>query len=91
MKETAAGTLTYPTLISASYDDIEARYKEFQDIFSTLRCQIITNHERIEDEVFVTTYEDGTQIVVNYSEKEIEVNSKSIPPNGFSVVKGGGN
>lgn len=91
LKETAAGTLTYPTLISASYDDIEARYKEFQEIFSKLRCQIITNHERIAEEVFVTTYEDGTKIVVNYSETEIKVNNRSVPANGFDIVEGGGN
>lgn len=91
LKKTQAGTLIYPTYIGASYDKVEEQYQVFNEIFDSLRTQTIKSHERIADEVYVTTYEDGTKIVVNYNEKEAEVNGQNVPASGFIVQKGGEN
>lgn len=89
LKETQAGTLTYPTQISASYDTIETQYNEFNELFQGLRSQTIIDHARVFENVFVTTYEDGTEIAVNYSNKEVEIDGKTVPENGFTVIERG--
>ena len=88
-KEVGAGKLIYPTYIGASYDVLEAQYAEFSQIFNRLRTQVIRKHERVAEQLFVTTYEDGTRIAVNYGEKDMEINEGQIPARGFAVLKGG--
>lgn len=87
LKETQAGTLVYPTYITASYDTVEAQYREFTEMFGTLRTQTISSHEKVGDQTFVTTYEDGTQIAVNYSEKDTMVKGWKVPARGFVVLE----
>lgn len=89
LKETEAGTLVYPTLITSAYDYVGEEYAEFNELFKELRCQLITSHRRVANEVFVTAYEDGTEIAVNYGESDYELNSKTVPANGFAVWEGG--
>lgn len=89
LKETRAGTLIYPTCIAASYDKVEEQYKEFDRLFSGLRSQTIVSHERAAGQVFVTTYEDGTQIAVNYGETAEAVNGRTVPEKGFMIWEGG--
>ncbi|MBQ2923396.1 MAG: hypothetical protein IJE60_10015 [Tyzzerella sp.] len=89
LKETLAGTLMYPTLASASYDAVEQQYKEFSSVFADLRSQTITGHERVAEQTFVTTYENGTQIAVNYSDTEMQVGEVAVPANGYAVVERG--
>lgn len=89
LKETQAGTLIYPTYIAASYDKVEEQYKEFDELFAGLRNRIIVAHERAAEQVFVTTYEDGTQIAVNYGKTEETVNGRTVPARGFVMWKGG--
>ena len=91
LKETRVGTLIYPTYIGASYETIEEQYQTFSELFAGLQTQTIVSHERVADQVFVTTYEDGTKIAVNYNEKAIEVKGQDIPAKGFSTWKGGEN
>ena len=91
LKETQVGTLMYPTWIGTFYDDIKKQYTEFQSLFQTLRCKLIVSHQRVTNDVFVTTYEDGTEIIVNYGETDYSMNGRRIPANGFEVQKGGGN
>lgn len=89
LKKTEAGTLMYPTDITSSYEDIVNRYTEYNELFKNLRLQIIVEHDRPLDNVFVTTYEDGTKIAVNYNDKEVAVNNVTIPANGFKVLERG--
>lgn len=87
LKETEAGTLIYPTLASASYDVVGQQYSEFEAVFAELRDQTIIGHERVADQVFVTIYENGVQIAVNYSEANILVDDISVPANGYAVIE----
>lgn len=89
LKETEAGTLVYPTLITSAYERVEEEYGEFNQLFKELRCQLIASHRRVSSEVFVTVYEDGTEIAVNYGESDYELNGKKVPANGFATWKGG--
>lgn len=89
LKETKVGTLIYPTYMGASFETIEEQYQTFTELFADLQAQTIISHERVTDQVFVTTYEDGTKIAVNYNEKAIEVKGQDIPAKGFCTWKGG--
>lgn len=89
LKETKAGTLTYPTYIGTSYEQMESQYHEWSELFKGLGEQLIIRHERLAEEVFITTYEDGTRIAVNYGDKEIEIEGKNIQGNGFALIERG--
>jgi hypothetical protein len=68
-------------LFSSQYDKWQDRigeeYKKF-DSLSSLFAQKIINHEKLAAGRFVTTYEDGTRVIVDYTRKT------------FEVAKGGG-
>ena len=52
----------------------------------------IANHEQIADDVFLTTYENGIQIGINYTDKEVEINGVTVTPMNYALIKGiGGN
>ena len=89
LTETEAGTLVYPTQISASMESVEQQYAEWTKIFLGLRDQLIMEHRRLAEDVTVTVYEDGTMIYVNYNEKEIQLEGVTIPSKGFFVKERG--
>lgn len=49
----------------------------------------ITYHEQIADDVFVTTYDNGVKVVVNYTVTEFTYEGVSVNGRDFAVVKGG--
>ncbi|WP_274362113.1 DUF5696 domain-containing protein [Paenibacillus thermotolerans] len=53
-------------------DRIAEEYKQFDKLARVVH-QRITDHEQSEDGVFVTTYEDGTKVTVNYNTKQFDV------------------
>ena len=91
MKKTASGILVYPTRIGASYDTVESQYETFKELFNDLQGCIITEHERVAEDVFVTTYDNGTAIAVNYSAYNTEINGTWVPARGYAVVERGSN
>lgn len=89
LKKTAAGTLVYPTSVQASLASIKERYAEFDSLFCSLRSQTIVAHERVEENVFVTTYEKGARIAVNYGSTESTVDGIAVPAKGYALLEGG--
>ncbi|MFC5530574.1 DUF5696 domain-containing protein [Cohnella yongneupensis] len=67
---------TWDALVSSQYakwaDRIGAEYKEF-DKLAKLYNQKIVNHEKLSENVFATTYEDGTRVVVDYNKETFAV------------------
>lgn len=63
-------------LYSSRYDKwerrIEMEYKQF-DALRTLYNQRITNHERLSENRYATTYEDGSRVIVDYDTKSFDV------------------
>lgn len=62
-------------------------YAKLSEVMQGLEGQLITDHERNGD-VTKTTYEDGTQIYVNYADIEIEWEGITIPAKNYVVRKG---
>jgi hypothetical protein len=50
--------------------------------------QWIVDHARLTDDVYQTTYEDGTRVIVNYGEQPYGVDSTQVPAQGFVVIRG---
>ena len=51
---------------------------------------MITGHEQLTKDVSVTTYEDGTQVYVNYSDGEYRKGTVTVPARDYLVVRGKG-
>ncbi len=64
-------------------------YTELNDIMAELQTVEIQNHERLQKDVFKTTYANGTEIIVNYSDNAVAIDTLVIPSMSYEVVKGG--
>lgn len=79
---------------SASYlpwkEEAIAMIARYQKEMSGLNRQAITGHERLNEDVAVTTYEDGTKVYVNYGTGEFKQGSVTVPGRDYLVKRGGG-
>ena len=84
----------YSCYASAYYtpwkDEAIAMITRYQKEMSGLNRQAITGHERINEDVAVTTYADGTQVYVNYGDREFTIGSVTVPGRDYLVKRGGG-
>lgn len=56
---------------------------EFEEAYNGLGGLAMTNHEKLQDGVYRTTYEDGTSFLVNYNDIEVTADGKQIPANSY--------
>lgn len=81
----------YDYLYSVYYGDwIDQAAEDYQKVASVLaglEGQQIVQHEIIDENVRITTYEDGTEIIVNYGSNAAEVNGTTVGAMDFAVVK----
>lgn len=71
-------------------DTIVEEYKRVNAVLGNLQDQLIVNHRQIADQVFETTYENGTRVIVNYGETAYRSGSIEVGPNDFSLAGEGG-
>jgi len=69
--------------------DADKLYKQFSADFGHLSNQAIDNHQIISHGVSVTTYEDGTNVVVNNNKAPFNYNGREIGANNYIVEKRG--
>ena len=67
--------------------DIITRY---QKEMSGLNRQAIVGHERVNEDVAVTTYADGTKVYVNYGARDYKAGGVTVPARDYLVKRGGG-
>ncbi len=84
----------YSCYTAAGYDlwkekAVETALK-YQDDMKGLNRLKITGHERLDGDVAVTTYEDGTKVYVNYSMKEYKDGTVTVPAQSYHVEGGNG-
>ncbi len=81
----------YSCYLASSYE----RWKEeiiptilrYQTEMAGLNKQAIAGHEALTGEVMVTTYEDGTRVYVNYSDKDYDTGSAVVPARDYLVER----
>ena len=60
-------------------------FKNLESYLSAKKNSVITNHEELLENVYKTTYENGTEITVNYSDGPVETDGKTIEAMSFSI------
>jgi len=78
----------YTGQFSKSADDIVRVYRELNSVLERVQDQRIVDHQKVEDRVFLTVYENGVQIVTNYNLEPVEVNGEQIAPKSYRVFEG---
>ena len=67
--------------------DAHALYRRFSADFSGLYGKAIDNHETVAPGVTVTTYEDGTKVMVNCGSIIWDYNGTSVNVNSYAVIR----
>ncbi|MGO4541515.1 DUF5696 domain-containing protein [Paenibacillus sp. 2TAB19] len=80
-------TTEYDSLYSAEfkllYDEMIEQYDQLNEALGDVMGLSISDHEKLQDGVFRTTYENGKSVVVNYNENSVRVGTDSIPALGY--------
>ncbi|MCL2487934.1 MAG: DUF5696 domain-containing protein, partial [Oscillospiraceae bacterium] len=87
----------YANYFSIDFDtwksDVLDNYKKYNDLHADLQNQLIQDHIRLPGNVAVTTYEDGTAVLVNYNRVEYTVKGVNgdviVPPKSFVTAPSG--
>ena len=64
-------------------------YEEVSSALKKAEGKAIVLHKKIQDNVTVTTYENGYTVVVNYNAKPVTVKGKTIESRSWSAFDGG--
>jgi hypothetical protein len=68
-------------------DEVVKQYQVMEKL-SPLSSQFISDHTKLAEGVFQTTYEDGTRITVNYNSFPYSDGQIEVPPMDFVVLEG---
>ncbi len=68
--------------------DVTTLYAKFNAVFASLQDKEITDHATVADveNVYITTYSDGTRVVVNYNRTDVTVDGKTVAAQDFMVL-----
>lgn len=81
----------YDYLYSINYeiwkDKAIGTYNKVNEVFNDLQGQCITKHEKLDEDVYQVTYEEGTKVIINYNKEAVRVNDVNIPAQDFAVVE----
>lgn len=75
----------YPVSMELCYDNIVAQYQEYEELFTKLASQLIVRHDILQEGVHMTTYEDGTVVLVNYNKEPVTVNDTIVEAKNYKV------
>ncbi len=80
----------YSELYSTNFDfwkdKTVADFKSVAAVLDGCQGSTITNHQMLADDVYMTTYENGAQVVVNYSDASFVHNGVTVSALGFARV-----
>jgi len=83
----------YDGLFSSQYEtwlpEAKEAYDAWKEALQPVASQRMTKHERVEEGVYRTTYEDGTRIWVNYNDHAVTLPGMTLDSLGYAVSKGG--
>ncbi|TLS51869.1 hypothetical protein FE782_13250 [Paenibacillus antri] len=79
-------------MFSTQYEDWAEKavqqYQAYNEAQRDLQDRFIVNHRSLANDVFETTYENGTRIVVNYGSAPYAVGTRHVEARGYLIVKG---
>lgn len=78
-------------LYSVSYevwkDKAVETWQKVNDATGSLQDKRIVNHEKLSEGVYRTTFEDGTEIIVNYNRSAVQYQGKTVDAQDFLVER----
>lgn len=81
----------YTHFYAANYDMwkdiVKEIYNKYQESLGHVFNQYMTEHQQLADGVYVTGYEDGTKVYVNYNYYDFEQDNITVPARDY-IVKG---
>jgi len=81
----------YSTEFSLWKEDIVALYQSMQEYLEQTRSGFITGYTKLTEDVVLTTYDNGTRVLVNYADEAFDYSGITVPARDFVVVEGGEN
>lgn len=82
----------YDDLYSSTYtlwqDTAAKQYSEYMPLLRKIYDQTITGHEYLTDGVVRTVFENGIEVIVNYSDEDFKYGEQMVKAKGFSVSEG---
>lgn len=82
----------YKKLFTSSYSDWIDKavdvYKELNREIGDIWSEYIVKHEELYDNVIRVSYSNGTQIIINYNDKDIKVDGLTVKGLDYLVIKG---
>lgn len=82
----------YNQLFSSAYeiwkDEIADAYALLAEVLAPVQKETITDHEKLEENVFCTSYSNGMKIYVNYNKETVTVDGIEIGAQGYKVMGG---
>ena len=78
-----------PTFYFNPYKDlkpIKAAYDEYQPM-KYLQYEFMESHDELANDVFRTTYSDGSEVVCNYSDKAFVYRGETVKPMDYKLIK----
>lgn len=82
----------YSNYFGANYDawadEFAADVTEYQAAAAGLNQQRIVSHEKLEHNITVTGYEDGTKVYVNYSDRSYIIDGTFVKARDYTVERG---
>ncbi|HOD81817.1 MAG TPA: DUF5696 domain-containing protein, partial [Phycisphaerae bacterium] len=79
-------TCTTDEELAESVCMVKRGYEEFEKL-KRLQLEFMESHGPLADDVFKTTFSDGTSIITNYRAAPYEYGSRAVPSMGYVVVK----
>ena len=68
-------------------EDAATLYLTANSVLGRVQSQRIVGHRKLFDNVYETRFEDGTSVVVNYSDSAVTVRGQEVGPLGFVVLE----
>lgn len=84
MKLTALNTF-YATTFANWKDTAAETYREVNAALKSVQNEAIVKHEILDENVRRVTYNDGTEILINYGSEPATVGGLTVPARGYAV------
>ncbi len=78
----------YSTEFSAHQTLISDVLSEVDSIREEIGSEILVDHVQVEDKVFLSTYDNGTQVLTNYNEYQVDYDGHQIPALAYLILRG---
>jgi len=88
VKDTAFDSL-YALCFEDWIDEAVQLYRVFDDIFADLQDKPIIGHTRLQPDVYMTTYENGVSVIVNYGTEPVTIMGVTVLGENYAVITNG--